>query len=101
MSHRKVEKVAALATHSVTFTVTSLTKPRPTPQPEPVNPIPPPVPTPAFTFPYSSYLVDWVSIEIDLDHPAAADVSIYLVSPKYTRSVLASYREDVPLDTVG
>jgi hypothetical protein len=34
-------------------------------------------------------LVDWVSLEINLNHTAASDLGIYLLSPKGTKSIFA------------
>jgi subtilisin-like proprotein convertase family protein len=39
-----------------------------------------------------SHFVDWVTVEIDIVHPAASDLSIVLTSPMGTKSVLASPR---------
>jgi subtilisin-like proprotein convertase family protein len=38
--------------------------------------------------PHSSARVDWVSLELDIVHPAASDLTITLTSPHGTDSIL-------------
>ena len=97
---KKGEKIPSHSTHTIKFTVTSSTKSRPASTKESPSPSPSPSPVPVTSPPYNSYLVDWVTVEIDLDHPAASDVEISLLSPKFTRSVFTSYRDDVPVAKV-
>jgi subtilisin-like proprotein convertase family protein len=41
---------------------------------------------------HEPYQVDWVTVEMDIVHPAPSDLSIVLISPMGTQSVLASPR---------